>query len=108
MEGITSKCCNSFTTQRGNKTFCINCGEEVDKLTDKSDIVAGISYNPMEGMVSTIETSSTSLRIIKRLGKDKTCILCDDVLCKKCKGKCRYTRYNNIVKFVCSECLEIQ
>ena len=108
MEGITSKCCNAFTIQRGNKTFCRNCNEEVGTLSNNIDIVAGISYNPSEEMVATIETSSTSQRIIRRLGKDRTCVLCDDVLCHKCKGKCRYTRYNNIVKFVCSECCEIQ
>lgn len=107
MDHIISPCCKAFTMNNGTIIFCTNCNEKIGEVEEDEDIVIGVSYNSTEDMISTIDTSTTSNRITKRLAKDKTCVLVDNVTCRKCGSKCRYVR-NSSIQYVCSECREIQ
>ena len=107
MENTISKCCESFCVNVKNMIVCSNCGNTVGVIEDGNDIVVGINYNSNPDMMKTINTTSSLIRIVKRMAKDKTCQLIDNKICNKCKAKCRYYRHGDNVLYVCSNCRNV-
>lgn len=109
MESVISNCCNAFTINKGKFIECSNCHKVIAEVAEEDDIVIGITYNDDPDIMSTVDTSSTTIRIAKRLATDQTCMLVDNKICPKCKSKCRFTRAGGVPVYVCSNgnCREI-
>ena len=107
MENIISDKCGAFCINVKNMIICSKCGEQVGTVDTDNDIVIGVSYNSNPDIIKTVNTTSSSVRIVKRLAKDRTCQLIDNKLCPKCKSKCRYYRHGDTVLYVCSNCREV-
>lgn len=104
MDYIISKCCKAFCVNSKNLIICSNCGNIVGKIDGDNDITIGINYNSDSDMMKTINTVKSSMRIVKRLAKDKTCQLLDNTKCEKCGSKYRYYRNGDTTLLVCSNC----
>ena len=107
MDNVISSCCEAFCINAKNMIICSQCNNVVGTVENDDDITIGIMYNSNPDMVKTINTTSSSIRIVKRLAKDRTCQLIDNKLCDKCKSKCRYYRHGDTVLYVCSNCRNV-
>ena len=109
METIICSSCHAFTVNKGKFIVCSQCHQPVVTVKDDDDVLIGVSYNENPDIMSTIDTSSKTIRIAKRLATDETCMLVDNKICPKCKSKCRFTRAGGVPVYVCSNgsCREI-
>lgn len=108
MESIISDCCQAFTINKGKYIECSNCHTLLAEVKDDDDIVLAVNFNADPDIMSTVDMSSTTIRLAKRLATDQTCMLVDNKICPKCKSKCRFTRAS-VPVYVCSnsKCREI-